>query len=108
METNESIESSEQQQSTTTTVASKTEDSQENAILDLDSNLAEGNMTSSMIIKQKISTEEEAKAALAERRKLVREQAERDAEIERQRLVTTCYNSLNSYNFAKIDLGAKY
>lgn len=50
--------------------------------------LAECDMTASMLAtKQKITTEEEAKAALAERRRLVREQAERDAELERQRLV---------------------
>ena len=40
-----------------------------------------------MIAKIKITTEEEAKAALAERRRLAREQAEREAELERQRLV---------------------
>ncbi|XP_034253933.1 ensconsin-like isoform X2 [Thrips palmi] len=43
-------------------------------------------MTASMIAKQRITTEEEAKAALAERRRLAREQAEREAELERQRL----------------------
>ncbi|XP_030380411.1 inner centromere protein isoform X1 [Scaptodrosophila lebanonensis] len=48
---------------------------------------AEGNdlMTASMIAK-KITTEEEAKAALAERRRLAREEAERQAELERQRI----------------------
>lgn len=52
------------------------------------SDLAECDMTASMLAtKQKITTEEEAKAALAERRRLAREQAERDAELERQRLV---------------------
>ena len=50
-------------------------------------------MTASMIAKQRITTEEEAKAALAERRRLAREQAEREAELERQRLVST-----NSYS----------
>lgn len=40
-----------------------------------------------MIARTRISTEEEAKAALAERRKIAREQAEREAELERQRLV---------------------
>lgn len=40
----------------------------------------------SMIAKIRITTEEEAKAALAERRRFAREQAERDAELERQRL----------------------
>lgn len=40
-----------------------------------------------MIAKIRITTEEEAKAALAERRRLAREQAEREAELERQRLV---------------------
>ncbi|XP_037939071.1 uncharacterized protein LOC119672163 isoform X2 [Teleopsis dalmanni] len=42
-------------------------------------------MTASMIAK-KITTEEEAKAALAERRRLAREEAERQAELERQRI----------------------
>lgn len=42
-----------------------------------------------MIAKTRITTEEEAKAALAERRRLAREQAEREAELERQRLVRT-------------------
>ncbi|KAF6205524.1 hypothetical protein GE061_019697 [Apolygus lucorum] len=41
-------------------------------------------MTASM--KGRITTEEEAIAALAERRRLAREQAEREAELERQRL----------------------
>ncbi|XP_065359463.1 ensconsin isoform X7 [Calliphora vicina] len=43
-------------------------------------------MTASMIAKSKITTEEEAKAALAERRRLAREEAERQAELERQRV----------------------
>ncbi|XP_075162586.1 MAP7 domain containing protein ensconsin isoform X5 [Haematobia irritans] len=43
-------------------------------------------MTASMMAKSKITTEEEAKAALAERRRLAREEAERQAELERQRL----------------------
>ncbi|XP_004526735.1 ensconsin isoform X6 [Ceratitis capitata] len=43
-------------------------------------------MSASMIAKNKITTEEEAKAALAERRRLAREEAERQAELERQRL----------------------
>ncbi|RZF46455.1 hypothetical protein LSTR_LSTR012530 [Laodelphax striatellus] len=47
--------------------------------------LPESDMTASMIAR-KITTEEEAKAALAERRRLAREQAEREAEMERQRL----------------------
>ncbi|XP_062565229.1 trichohyalin isoform X4 [Armigeres subalbatus] len=42
-------------------------------------------MTASMIAKR-INTEEEAKAALAERRRLAREEAERLAELERQRI----------------------
>ncbi|SPP77427.1 ensconsin isoform X8 [Drosophila guanche] len=42
-------------------------------------------MTASMMAK-KITTEEQAKAALAERRRLAREEAERQAELERQRL----------------------
>ncbi|KAK0162035.1 hypothetical protein PV327_008409 [Microctonus hyperodae] len=43
-------------------------------------------MSASMIAKIRITTEEEAKAALAERRRFAREQAEREAELERQRL----------------------
>lgn len=42
-------------------------------------------MTASMI-QRRIITEEEAKAALAERRRLVRVEAERQAELERQRI----------------------
>ncbi|XP_061505212.1 MAP7 domain-containing protein 3 isoform X16 [Anopheles gambiae] len=42
-------------------------------------------MTASMIAKR-INTEEEAKAALAERRRLAREEAERLAELERKRI----------------------
>ncbi|XP_076394202.1 uncharacterized protein LOC100883133 isoform X29 [Megachile rotundata] len=42
-------------------------------------------MSASMIAKIRITTEEEAKAAIAERRRLAREQAEREAELERQR-----------------------
>lgn len=45
--------------------------------------------TASMIAKIRITTEEEAKAALAERRRLAREQAEREAELERQRQVSS-------------------
>ena len=41
-----------------------------------------------MIEKIRNRTEEEAKAALAERRRLAREQAEREAELERLRLVS--------------------
>lgn len=47
-----------------------------------------------MIAKIRITTEEEAKAALAERRRLAREQAEREAELERQRQVP----SINQFN----------
>jgi MAP7 domain-containing protein 1 len=85
-ETSDNIESSDQQH--TTAVVSKDEDShRENSIQGSVIDLAECDMTASMLAtKQKISTEEEAKAALAERRKLAREQAERDAELERQRL----------------------
>ncbi|CAH1720123.1 unnamed protein product [Chironomus riparius] len=43
-------------------------------------------MTASMIAKTKITTEEEAKAAIAERRRLAREEAERQAELERKRI----------------------
>ncbi|XP_060863932.1 MAP7 domain-containing protein 2 isoform X5 [Metopolophium dirhodum] len=85
-ETSDNVESSDQQH--TTAVVSKDEDShRENSIQGSVNDLAECDMTASMLAtKQKISTEEEAKAALAERRKLAREQAERDAELERQRL----------------------
>jgi hypothetical protein len=44
-------------------------------------------VSASMMAKIRITTEEEAKAALAERRRLAREQAEREAELEKQRLV---------------------
>jgi hypothetical protein len=47
-------------------------------------------IAASMIAKTRITTEEEAKAALAERRRLAREQAEREAELEKLRLVRTC------------------
>ncbi|KAL4143831.1 hypothetical protein QTP88_006096 [Uroleucon formosanum] len=85
-ETPDNVESSDQQH--TTAVVSKDEDSRrETSIQGSVNDLAECDMTASMLAtKQKISTEEEAKAALAERRKLAREQAERDAELERQRL----------------------
>lgn len=46
-----------------------------------------------MIAKIRITTEEEAKAALAERRRLAREQAEREAELERQRKVWSLQKS---------------
>lgn len=85
-ETSENVESSQHHSSA---VTSKDDDSQENSIQESVNDLAECDMTASMLAtKQKISTEEEAKAALAERRRLAREQAERDAELERQRLVT--------------------
>lgn len=42
------------------------------------------NMEENAMTKSRITTEEEAKAALAERRRLVREEAERQAELERQ------------------------
>ncbi|XP_026820693.1 ensconsin-like isoform X15 [Rhopalosiphum maidis] len=84
-ETPDNVESSEQQH--TVAVVPKDEDSRENSNQGSVNDLAECDMTASMLAtKQKISTEEEAKAALAERRKLAREQAERDAELERQRL----------------------
>lgn len=47
--------------------------------------LDNNDMTASMIQKR-VTTAEEAKAALAERRRLAREEAERQAEIERQRI----------------------
>ncbi|KAJ6636535.1 hypothetical protein Bhyg_15126 [Pseudolycoriella hygida] len=45
----------------------------------------ENEMTASMIAKR-YTTEEQAKAALAERRRIAREEAERQAELERQRI----------------------
>lgn len=48
--------------------------------------LSSGDMTASMSAKIRINTEEEAKAALAERRRIAREEAERQAEMERQRI----------------------
>ncbi|CRL04202.1 CLUMA_CG017296, isoform A [Clunio marinus] len=48
--------------------------------------LENADMTASMIAKSRITTEEEAKAKIAERRRLAREEAERQAELERQRL----------------------
>lgn len=48
-------------------------------------NTESSEMTTS-ITKVRINTEEEAKAALAERRRLIREEAERQAELERLRL----------------------
>jgi len=47
-----------------------------------------------MIATIRITTEEEAKAALAERRRLAREQAEREAELEKLKLVRTCSHLL--------------
>jgi hypothetical protein len=47
-----------------------------------------------MVAKTHITTEKEAKAALAERRRLAREQAEREAELEKLKLVRTCSLSL--------------
>lgn len=44
--------------------------------------------SASMIAKTRITTEEEAKAAMAEKRRLAREMAEREAELERQRIVS--------------------
>lgn len=48
--------------------------------------LESADMTASMIAKSKITTEEEAKAAIAERRRIAREEAQRQAELERKRL----------------------
>lgn len=52
-----------------------------------------------MIQKIRITTEEEAKAAIAERRRLAREQAEREAELERQRLVSFLMGKKKIYLF---------
>ncbi|XP_066155455.1 MAP7 domain-containing protein 1-like isoform X2 [Euwallacea fornicatus] len=45
----------------------------------------ESNDMSASMSKPRITTEEEAKAAIAEKRRLIREEAERQAELERQR-----------------------
>ncbi|XP_032598636.1 uncharacterized protein LOC6557315 isoform X6 [Drosophila grimshawi] len=55
------------------------------AVANLNVDVGSDLMTASMIAR-KITTEEQAKAALAERRRLAREEAERQAELERQRL----------------------
>ncbi|XP_060537192.1 ensconsin-like isoform X7 [Cylas formicarius] len=47
---------------------------------------SDSNEMTTSINKPRITTEEEAKAALAERRRLAREEAERQAELERQRV----------------------
>uniref|UniRef100_A0A675B0C0 Ensconsin n=1 Tax=Anopheles darlingi TaxID=43151 RepID=A0A675B0C0_ANODA len=47
---------------------------------------AGGDMMTASMIAKRITTEEEAKAALAERRRLAREEAERQAELERRRI----------------------
>ncbi|BES92996.1 MAP7 (E-MAP-115) family [Nesidiocoris tenuis] len=69
---------------TNATVPPPAEAPQPNSGLDVE--FADADMTASMIARVRIQTEEEAKAALAERRRLAREQAEREAELERQRL----------------------
>ena len=64
-----------------------------------------------MIQKIRITTEEEAKAALAERRRLAREQAEREAELERQRLVRSFIRSLRvvfNRNISSLDQLEKF
>lgn len=48
--------------------------------------LENADMTSSMMSKSRITTEEEAKAKIAERRRLAREEAEKQAELERKRI----------------------
>lgn len=58
----------------------KTEDSSTDGLENAD-------MTASMIAKIRITTEEEAKAALAERRRLAREEAERQALAEKLRIL---------------------
>ncbi|XP_057662251.1 calponin homology domain-containing protein DDB_G0272472 isoform X10 [Diorhabda carinulata] len=58
----------------------------ENSLIDqINMESQENEMTTSMT-KVRINTEKEAKAALAERRRLIREEAERQAELERLRL----------------------
>ncbi|CAL1689249.1 unnamed protein product [Lasius platythorax] len=72
-------------------IAKKEENKQEKKSTETTETKPEGemdeqiDMSASMIAKIRITTEEEAKAALAERRRLAREQAEREAELERQR-----------------------
>ncbi|XP_052868537.1 epidermal growth factor receptor substrate 15 homolog isoform X4 [Anopheles cruzii] len=58
---------------------------QESNLVAVDAGAGGDAMTASMIAKR-ITTEGEAKAALAERRRLAREEAERQAELERQRI----------------------
>lgn len=87
--TSDNIESPEQPAAVAIPPSKDESSSSEVPVQKSDSDLTEGGenvMTTSMNLK-KITTEEEAKAALAERRRLVREQAEREAELERQRLV---------------------
>ncbi|XP_050441373.1 ensconsin-like isoform X3 [Adelges cooleyi] len=82
--TTKTVESSELNESGNIT---KDEDSRSSSVQESTNEAAECDMTASMLAtKQKITTEVEAKAALAERRRLAREQAEREAELERQRL----------------------
>lgn len=51
-----------------------------------DEQAGENSEMTTSITKVRINTEEEAKAALAERRRLIREEAERQAELERLRI----------------------
>lgn len=61
------------------------EEAAENQSLNIFEATGEVDMTASINSKPRINTEEEAKAALAERRRIAREEAERQAEEERLR-----------------------
>lgn len=68
-----------------TTLPTTEEAAKGSELVNLDE-LSSSDMTASMSAKVRINTEEEAKAALAERRRIAREEAERQAELERQRI----------------------
>ncbi|XP_019754819.1 MAP7 domain-containing protein 1 isoform X3 [Dendroctonus ponderosae] len=78
------IETSVHSQTATTTVPGAAAIVTETKELKPDSN--ESSEMTTSVSKPRITTEEEAKAALAERRRLIREEAERQAELERQRI----------------------
>lgn len=64
---------------------SKLEESQNNQQPDKEVETHENSDMTSSMIKSRITTEEQAKAALAERRRLAREEAERQEKLERER-----------------------
>ncbi|CAG9759886.1 unnamed protein product [Ceutorhynchus assimilis] len=77
----ESSESVAHSQTTTTIMTTSVTETKE-----LKPENGESNEMTSSMSKPRINTEEEAKAALAERRRLMREETERQAELERQRI----------------------